>query len=99
MLLSKLDFVIKRNNHYMCVKTEALRFLDIKKYIAPVFFYEKFIKAYNVSQTKFFFLYEYVDSLNKLSYLRPNHKTFYSDLKQSNITEEEYQTVVKKTPD
>ena len=37
VLLPKLDFVIKRNNHFMCIKTETLRFLDIKNYIAPGF--------------------------------------------------------------
>ena len=37
VLLPKLDFVIKRSNHFMCIKTETLRFLDIKNYIAQDF--------------------------------------------------------------
>ena len=96
VLLLKLDFVIKRNNHFMCIKTEILRFLDIKNYIAPGFSYEKFIKAYNVSQTKFFFPYEYVDNLEKLNHPFPNHEAFYSNLKQTNISLEDYQVVARK---
>ena len=96
MLLPKLDFVIKRNNHFMRIKTEMLRFLDIKNYIAPGFSYDKFIKAHDASQTKFFFPYEYVDSLEKLNHTLPNHEAFYSNLKETNITETEYQAVVRK---
>ena len=88
--------MIKRNNYYMCIKTEVLRFLDIKNYIAPEFFYEKFIKAYDVSQIKFLFSYGYVHSLKKLNHSLPNHQAFYSNLKQTNITVEEYQAVVRK---
>ena len=80
----------------MCIKTEMLRFLDIKNFIAPGFSYDKFIKAYNVSQTKFFFPYEYMDSLEKLNHTLPNHEAFYSNLKETNITETEYQAVVRK---
>ena len=58
VLLPKLDFVIKKNNHFMCIKTEMLRFLDTKNYIAPGFSYDNFIKAYDVNQTKFVFPYE-----------------------------------------
>ena len=96
MLLSKLDFVIKQNNHIMCIKTKMLRFLDIKNYIAPGFSYEKFIKVCDVNQTKFFFPYEYVDSLEKLNHPLPNYEAFYSNLKQNNIALEDYQTVVRK---
>ena len=96
VLLPKLDFVIKRNNHFMCIKTEMLRFLDIKNCIAPGFSNDKFIKAYDVSQTKFFFPYEYVDSLEKLNHSLPSHEAFYSNLKETNITETEYQVVARK---
>ena len=96
VLLPKLDFVIERNNHFMCIKTEVLRFLDIKNYIAPGFSYEKFIKAYDVGQIKFFFPYEYVDSLEKSNNLLSNHETFYSNLKEANITPEDYQAVARK---
>ena len=96
VLLPKLDFIIKRNNHFMCIKTEVLRFLDIKNYIAPGFSYEKFIKAYEVGQTKFFFPYEYADSPKKLNHSLPNHEAFYSNLKQTNITLEDYQAAARK---
>ena len=80
----------------MCIKTEMLRFLDIKNYIAPGFSYDKFIKAYDVSQTKFFLTYEYVDSLEKLDHTLPNHEAFYSNLKETNISLEDYQAVNQK---
>ena len=96
VLLPKLDFVIKRNNHFMCIKTEMLRFLDIKNYIAPGFSYDKFIKAYDVSQTKFFFPYKYMDSLEKLNHSLPSHEAFYSNLKETNISLEDYQVVARK---
>ena len=96
VLLPKLDFVIKRNNHFMCIKTKMLRFLEIKNYIAPRFSYDKFIKAYDVSQTKFFFLYEYMDSLEKFNHTLPNHETFYSNLKETNISLEDYQAIARK---
>ena len=86
VLLSKLDFVAKQSNHYMCIKSEALKFLDIKNCKAPGFSYGKFIKAYDASQTKFSFSYEYVDNLDKLTHPLFNHQAFYSTLKQSNRT-------------
>ena len=73
-----------------------LRFLDIKNFIAPGFSYDKFIKAYDVSQTKFFFPYEYVDSLENINHTLPKHESFYSNLKETNIMETEYQVVVRK---
>ena len=96
VLLPKLDFVIKRNNHFLCIKTEMLRFLDIKNCTASGFSNERFIKAYDVNQTKFFFPYEYVDSLEKLNHPLPNHKAFNSNLKQTNILLEDYQVVARK---
>ena len=39
-------FVIKRNNTFMCLSTDQLKFLDMTKYIAPGFSYDKYLKAY-----------------------------------------------------
>ena len=45
-LLNKIDFVIKKANTYLCIKTSTLRFLDIKHFLAPGFSYRKFLIAY-----------------------------------------------------
>ena len=39
-------FVIKRNNTFMCLSTDRLKFLDMTNYIAPGFSYDKYLKAY-----------------------------------------------------
>ena len=85
-------FTIKRNNNIMCLKTAHLRFLDVTNFLAPGFSYDKFLKAYECPQTKGFFPYEWMDSLDKLdqTYLPP-HEAFYSSLKKDNITKEDYQ--------
>ena len=85
-------FTIKRNNNIMCLKTAHLRFLDVTNFLAPGFSYDKFLKAYECPQTKGFFPYEWMDSLDKLdqTYLPP-HEAFYSSLKKDNISKEDYQ--------
>ena len=88
----EVKFTIKRNNNVMCLKTEHLRFLDIINFLAPGFSYDKFLKAYECPQTKGFFPYEWMDSLDKLQETSlPSHESFYSSLKGSNISVEEYQ--------
>ena len=66
----QVKFVIKRNNNHMCLKTMHLKFLDITNYLAPGFSYDQFLKAYECTHTKGHFLYEWVDSLEKLISLR-----------------------------
>ena len=64
-------------------------------YVAPEFSYQNFIKAFGVEENKFFFPYEWLDSVDKLDYTDvPLHGSFYSLLKQSNITDKEYAFVV-----
>ena len=88
----EVKFVIKRNNNHMCLKTERLKFLDITNYLAPSFNYDAFIKAYECSQTKGYFPYEWVESLEKLDCSElPPREAFYSTLSQSEITDEQYE--------
>ena len=54
-------------NSHMCLKTFHLKFLDITNYLSPGFSYEQFLNAYECSQNKGFFPYEYADSLEKLN--------------------------------
>ena len=92
ILLKDIQFVIKRPNSYLCLKTSKLRFLD---FLAPGFSYRKFLVAYGAELRKFYFPYEFVNDLNKLKSGLPEHSVFYSSLSKSNITQEEYNLVVK----
>ena len=95
ILLKDIQFVIKRTNNYLCLKTSKLRFLDIKNFLAPGFSYQKFLVAYGAELKKFYFPYEFVTNLDKLESGLPEHGDFYSSLSKSNITQEEYDLVVK----
>ena len=94
-LLNQIDFVIKKANNYLCIKTSTLRFLDIKHFLAPGFSYRKFLIAYGSELEKFHFPYEFVDGLEKLESGLPDHQAFYSSLTKSNISTEEYALVQK----
>ena len=87
-----IKFTVKRNNNHICIKTEYLKLLGISNYVAPGFSYDQFLRAYECEQTKGFFPYEWVDGLDKLNEtsLSP-HASFYSSLKNTNITEQEYE--------
>ena len=88
----KPQFVVKRETKLQAIETPNLRFLDICNYIAPGFNYERYLKAFDCTLEKGFFPYEYVDSLAKLNETcLPSHDSFYSTLKQSNITDSEYE--------
>ena len=90
-LLSSITFIVKRNNNHMTIRTENLNFLDILNYLAPGFSYDSFLKAYQCSQTKGFFPYEWFDSLEKLNHPNlPPHQAFHTTLKNENISDEEY---------
>ena len=97
-IYEKIDFVIKKANnyYYQCIKTNKLRFLDIRHFLAGGFSYDKFLKAYKIQQTKFFFPCEYCSSLDVLNEGLPSHEAFYSDLKKTNISEDEY-NLIKQT--
>ena len=95
ILLKDIQFVIKRTNSYLCLKTSKLRFLDIKNFLALGFSYRKFLVAYGAQLRKFYFPYEFVTNLDKLESGLPEHGDFYSSLSKSNITQEEYDLVVK----
>ena len=64
----QVQFVMKRNNNHTCLKTIHLKFLDITNYLAPWFSHDQFLKAYDCTQTKGYFPYEWVDSLEKLEF-------------------------------
>ena len=84
-------FVIKRNNTFMCLSTDQLKFLDMTNYIAPGFSYDKYLKAYGCEVTKGHFPYEYMDRLEKLDdTVLPPKEAFFSRLKNEGISDEDY---------
>ena len=86
----QVQFTIKRNNNIMCQKTDHLCFLDVTNFHAPGFNY-KFLRAYECTKTKGFFLYEWMDSLEKLQNpALPPHQACYSYPSNKNISIEEY---------
>jgi hypothetical protein len=42
----KIKYTVKRNNNFMCIKTEKLKVVDISNYLAPGFNYSQYLKAY-----------------------------------------------------
>ena len=85
--------MIKKANNYLHIKTEKLRFLDIRNFLAPGFSYQKFLIAYGSVQTKLYFPYEFMTDLTKLQSSLPKHHAFYSSLSTSNISKDEYELV------
>ena len=86
------DSVIKRNNGYMCLRMHRLKLPDITNYLAPGFSYDQFLKAYNSTAQKTHFPYEWLTGVDKLDFdALPSHGEFYSSLRNSNITDVEYQ--------
>ena len=81
-----VQFAIIRNHNFVWLKTPHLRFLDVTNFLAPSFSYNKFLKVYECPQTKGFFPYEWLNSLDS-----PPHEAFFSTLKNKNISDEDYQ--------
>ena len=86
-----VSFVVKKNNNYMAMKGQKLKFLDMTNYLAPGYSYDKFVKAHNCDIEKGFFPYEWFDSYDKLKQTElPPQEAFYSNLKNEGISLEDY---------
>ena len=48
-------FVIKRQNSFMCLSTDKLKFIDMVNYLAPGYCYDKYLKAYGCELEKMSF--------------------------------------------
>ena len=84
-------FVIKRQNNFMCLTTDRLKFLDILNYLAPGFNYDKYLKAYGCELQKGHFPYEYMDGVGKLDdRALPPQSAFFSQLKNEGISDADY---------
>jgi hypothetical protein len=86
-------FVIKRNNKYLCLANNKLRFLDMLSYLPAGTSYEKFLVTFKIQQHKGMFCYEFVDALDKFDYPNlPPKEAYYSELKQCNVLENDTYT-------
>ncbi|KAK7087561.1 hypothetical protein V1264_021595 [Littorina saxatilis] len=84
-------FTVKRENTFMCVSTEKLKFLDITNFIAPGFSYSKYLAAYDVHEQKGFFPYEYIHDLAQLDETAlPPQNAFHSNLRNTDISDDDY---------
>ena len=84
-------FVIKRQNSFLCLSADKLKFIDMVNYLAPGYSYDKYLKAYGCELEKGHFPYEYMDDLLKLDdRALPPQEAFYSRLKNEGISDEDY---------
>ena len=91
VLRDGIRYLVKQNNQFKAVVTPTLKFLDIANYLAPGCSYAQYLKAFDVREKKSHWPYEYIDSLSRLEETQlPPHEAFYSSLKKSNISAEEY---------
>ena len=91
LLISNNAAVIKRQNTYMCLYTDELKFVDICNYLAPGVSYAKYLTAYGCELGKGHFPYEYMDDLQKLDERSlPPQSAFYSRLKNEGISDTDY---------
>ena len=86
-----IQFVIKRQNTFMCFSTPKLKFLDVTQYLAPGVSYAKYLTAYGCELGKGHFPYEYMDDLQKLEdRALPPQAAFFSQLKNEGISDTDY---------
>ena len=91
LLISNNAAVIKRQNTYMCLYTDKLKFVDICNYLAPDVSYAKYLTAYGCELGKGHFPYEYMDDLQKLEdRVLPPQSAFFSQLKNEGISDADY---------
>ena len=87
----EIKYIVKNNNQYKCVATKSLKFLDICSYLAPGCSYSKYLDAFDVTEKKGYWPYEYIDCVERLQETElPPHSAFYSSLKKKNISDSEY---------
>ena len=73
------------------VKIEHLKFLDELQFLAPGYNFKRFFKAFDVTKQKGFFPYDYFTHVDQLDETTPpTYDTFYSAIKNCNVSEEEH---------
>lgn len=90
-------FVIKSGTRYKVIKTLQFTFLDQMNYCAAGTSLAKFIKAYDIEESKGLFPYEWFDSYEKLDYLVKDLKkeNFNSSLKNTEMDQDTFDKLMK----
>lgn len=84
-------FTVKRNNSYICISTNSMKFLDISQFLCPGTSYDDFLRSFHCSVRKGFYPYEWMDCVSKLNHPRlPPIEAFWSTLKGCNVLEVEH---------
>ena len=85
---------VKKNNNFICIATEKLKYLDITNFLAPGFSYAKYLKAFAVKETIFFFFFFYVRichlAWNALKQKPPPNSLFQQTEKNTQTTKPKY---------
>ncbi len=86
----QLKEIIKTGQSYPCIANENYRFLDVLNFLAPGFSYTQFLKAFEVTERKLFFPYDYIDSIERLdeTKLPDIGEAWYSDLKSKSVLDD-----------
>ena len=79
---------MKKNNNYICVANDKLKFLDLSNYLPAGTSYDSFLLTFNVPVRKSYFPYEYLTDADKLDEMfLPPKECFFSTLKICNTLE------------
>ena len=90
-LATECEYVVKKTNQYTTIATNKFKFLDITNYLAGGCSYSKFLKAYNVEESKSYFPYEWFDDVSKLNTEQlPPYEAFFSKLRNANVLQIEF---------
>ena len=77
--------VIKKANHFTSFKFGDIQLMDLMNFLGGATSLDSFLKAYETSETKGFFPYEWLDHPNKMQITElPSFDAFYSKLRSCN---------------
>ena len=89
-------FTVKKSSRYPCIKSEHLKFMDVLQFMAPGYNLKAFFKAFDTTEQKAWFPYEYLRDPQQLEETQlPPYESFYSTIKSCNVLDEEFQTYQK----
>ena len=88
-------FIIKKGNNYLCISNGILKFLDITNYLSPGSSYVQFLKAFDITEEKGFFPYEYFtdEAILLTTSLPPLGKAWWSTLKNKCVLSDGHRSV------
>lgn len=89
---------IKRGNRYLSITCNWFRMLDVINFLAAGTSYSKFLKAFDLDESKYIFPYTYIKKyadLQDTSLPSIDHPSWLNDLRGGNLLGEEYEQWVK----